>query len=278
MFKYHNERAMFVSQVQIVVSNLEKSLAFYTNILGLSIIKQEDNFAYLGVDGTNVLLVLREIKGAKPAQDNVGLYHFAFLLENKSSFAQLLNHLIEVQYPLTGLSDHGISEAIYLQDPDNNGIEVAVDRYDENGNVYKLNYFGPQRIDLDELSKHLPEEKFTKLPPSTILGHLHLHVSDMNEARKFFVEGLGFEVQFDYHGAAVFVSSQGYHHHLGLNTWNGKEAKRRVEAQAGLVSYVVNLPKEKIDGIMARLSNLGYQVNNMEVNDVNGDKIIFDVK
>lgn len=94
-------------------------------MLGLSVIKKEGNEAYLGVDGKNVLLVLKEVKNAKPAKNNIGLYHFAFLLDSRSALAQILNHLIEKEYSLTGLSDHGISEAIYLQDPDNNGIEIA---------------------------------------------------------------------------------------------------------------------------------------------------------
>ncbi len=280
MYKYHNENTMFVREVRIVVSNLDRSIDFYTNMLGLSVIKKEGNEAYLGVDGKNVLLVLKEVKNAKPAKNNIGLYHFAFLLDSRSALAQILNHLIEKEYSLTGLSDHGISEAIYLQDPDNNGIEIAVDKYDEEGNVYKLNHFGPKRIDLHDLFKHLPKEKFNKLPKNTIIGHLHLHVNNIEEAKRFFVEGLGFEIQFDYRGLAVFVSTRGYHHHIGFNIWNGKDAKRRDDLQAGLESYVISVPKEELAKIKLRLNNLGYEVNEvdnkLELFDVNQDKLILE--
>ncbi|NLD26617.1 MAG: glyoxalase [Acholeplasmataceae bacterium] len=282
MNKYHNEKTMFVKEVTIVVSNLNKSIDFYTNILGLSIIRKEEDKAYLGVDGKNVLLVLKEVKDAKPADNNIGLYHFALLLENRSDFAQLLKHLADVEYPLTGLSDHGISEAIYLQDPDNNGIEVAVDRYDEEQNVFKLDSFGPNRVDIYDLQKHLPTEKFTKLPKTTIMGHLHLHVNDIAAAKELFVEGLGFDIQFEYRGGAVFVSSGGYHHHLGFNIWNGRGATRRSPLQAGLESYVISVPNEYLPNIKLRLINLGYKVHErddyLELFDVNHDKIILEVK
>ena len=282
MHKYHNGNAMFVKEVRIVVSDLDKSIDFYTNIIGLSVIRKEGREAHLGVDSKNVLLVLKEVKYAKKAQHNIGLYHFALLLEKRSSFAHILKHLADKQYPLTGLSDHGISEAIYLQDPDNNGIEIAVDRYDKNGNVYKLNALGPKRVDIDDLMDQLPKEEFEKLPESTIMGHLHLHVNNIDEAKKFFVDGLGFEIQFDYFGRALFVSSKGYHHHIAFNIWNGEGAKRRDDNQAGLESYVISVPREELKKIKDRLSELGYDTtkdgDNLIVFDVNQDKVILEAK
>ena len=277
MQKYHEGKAMFVRKVKIVVSDLERSIDFYTNIIGLSVIKQEKNIVHLGVDGVNTLLILDEVKGAVPSEGNIGLYHFALLLEKRSEFAQILKHLVDSRYLLTGLSDHEISEAIYLQDPDNNGIEIAVDRHDENGDVLKLNSFGPKMVDYYGLMEELPNEKFTTLPVSTIMGHIHLHVNNMEKAKEFFVDGLGFEIQFDYHHRAMFVSSVGYHHHIGINVWNGYNAKRRTDNQAGLESYIISLPKEDITGIKERLKKLQISFfeigNNIELFDVNFDKV-----
>lgn len=282
MYKYHNEKAMFVSEVSIVVADLNKSITFYTNVIGLSVIKKNDSTASLGADNNNVLLVLEEVKGAIKSNNNNGLYHFALLLENRSDFAQILKHLIDINYPLTGLSDHEISEAIYLQDPDNNGIEIAVDRYDDEGNVYKLQSFGPKRVDYESLMKELPNEKFMKLPKSTIIGHLHLHVNNIDEAKRLFVDGLGFEIQFDYYGRAVFVSSLGYHHHIAFNVWNGKDARHRDYLQAGLESYVISVPKDNLERIKSRLISLGYEVNeidnHLELFDMNKDKIILEAR
>lgn len=278
MNKYHNERSMYVSQVQIIVNDLARSIAFYTNVIGLSVIKEEQSKVYLGVDENKPFLVLEESKGAKKAGNNLGLYHFAILVEKRSTFAQILKHLVDLEYPLTGLSDHEISEAIYLQDPDNNGIEIAVDRYDEEGNVYKLEAFGPKHVDYEDLLKELPNEPFTKLPKTTILGHLHLHVNNICEAKRLFVEGMGFAVQFDYYDRAVFVSSQGYHHHLAFNIWNGIDARRKDTHQAGLVSYVINVPHDNIKAMVNQLKNMGYLVkevnNHWELSDTNQDKII----
>lgn len=281
MKKYHNkEQAIFVKRVNLIVSDLERSVEFYTKEIGLTLIGKEGNRAFLGVDKENVILSLKEIKGAEKARNNIGLYHFALLLENRQVFAHFLKHLADLDYPITGLSDHGISEAIYLQDPDNNGVEIAVDRFDSKGNVLRLDGFGPKEIDFFDLKKYLPKEPFTKLPETTLLGHLHLHVADKTEAKRFFVEGLGFEVQFDYRGVAVFTSSQGYHHHLAFNTWNGPGARRREANQAGLESYVLNVPKELFVTMKQRLNEMGYPTKELdgalEVVDVNGDKVLLE--
>ena len=129
MHKYHNKNTIFVKKAKIIVSNLKRTLAFYTNILGLTLVKEEAGAAQLGTNGKDVLLVLEEIKSAKPAVNILGLYHFALLLKERSSFAQFLKHLADAGYPITGLSDHGSSEAVYLEDPVGNGIEVSVDRH-----------------------------------------------------------------------------------------------------------------------------------------------------
>ena len=128
MKNYHNKDVMYVSHVEILVSDIQKSLKLYKDIIGFSILKEEDNKVYLTANDKDVLVTLVELKGAVPAQYNVGLYHFALLLPKRSALAKVFQSLIEHQYPITGLSDHEISETIYLEDPDNNGIEIAVDR------------------------------------------------------------------------------------------------------------------------------------------------------
>lgn len=251
MKNYHNKDVMYVSQVEILVSDIQKSLKLYKDILGFSVLKEEDNKVYLTANHEDVLVTLVELKGAMPAQYNVGLYHFALLLPKRSALAKVFQSLIEHQYPVTGLSDHEISEAVYLEDPDNNGIEIASDRDLKNKTMDQVG-FVTKMLDYKDVLKQLDPLSSNKLPIDTVMGHVHFHVNDLSKAKEFFVNSLGYQVQMDYRNQASFVSDGGYHHHVAFNLWNGLDAKKRAPNQAGLLKYTIKVPKKDYLNVLNR--------------------------
>lgn len=273
MKNFHNKDTMYISHLELLVSNIDNSLKLYRDILGFSVLNKTEDKVYLTANGEDVLVTLVEQKGAIPAQYNIGLYHFAILLPERKHLAKVLESLIKHQYPVTGLSNHIISEAIYLEDPDNNGIEIAVDSdtggksLDEIGFVTTLLDYRSVLAELDKDATHL-------LPSNTLIGHIHLHVNDLDEAESFFVDTLGYEIQMKYRQQASFISSGGYHHHLAYNLWNGADAKRRLPNQAGLLSYTIKVPKHDYAEVLARFTDSGLlkenNLNSFLVVDVNG--------
>ncbi|MDD4824565.1 MAG: VOC family protein [Acholeplasmataceae bacterium] len=272
MKNYHNKNVMYVSHVELLVSDIKKSLKLYQDILGFSILKEEDNKVYLTANQKDVLVTLVEQKGAIPAQYNVGLYHFALLLPKRSDLAKVIQSLIEHQYPVTGLSDHEISEAIYLEDPDNNGIEIAVDR-DLNGKTMGQVGFVTKMLDYKDVLKQLDPLAPNKLSFDTVMGHVHFHVNDLTNAKEFFVNTLGYEVQMDFRDQASFISDQGYHHHIAYNLWNGPDAKKRAPNQAGLLNYTIKVPNRDYSTILSRFKKRNLILNEAQdyfmVKDVN---------
>ncbi|MCT2538234.1 VOC family protein [Aquibacillus koreensis] len=211
-----------INHIDLVISNLEKSIAFYTDILGFSLLKKSDKEADLGIKDGHVLVHLIENSNAlPPSKQYTGLYHYAILLPSRGHLASFLKHMIETGYPLVGASDHLVSEAIYLQDPDDIGIEVYVDRPKES-----WRYQGDQiematiPLNVDDLMKHY-QEKWTSFPSGTMIGHLHFYVNSVKKANAFYIDKLGLSSMLSFGEQVSFVSAEGYHHHLGLNTWRG---------------------------------------------------------
>ena len=246
--------------VHLTVADLNRSLNFYTEVLGLQVHQREGNRARLGV-GDEDLLVLTGSPGAKPRPRNTtGLYHFAILLPDRASLARSLRQLVKKDYPLWGASDHLVSEALYLDDPDGNGIEIYRDRPRSEwrwreGQVE----MDTRRLDLRELLGEPGAERlWAGLPAGTSLGHVHLHVRDLAEAERFYHETLGFDVMTRYGGQALFVSAGGYHHHIGLNTWAGVGAPPPPSGSAGLRWFTVRLPEElELERVVRRLREAG---------------------
>lgn len=218
------------------VKNLETQLSFYRDLLGLEIIGSSDNQTDLSPAGRRFTLTLKHDPSAplRP-QPTLGLYHFALLLPNRKALAAVFRRLVEAQYPhFQGASDHAVSEALYLSDPEGNGIELYRDRpraewpY-RNGKLA----MGSERMDLNAL---LNESQAGSLDPQTTFGHLHLHVGDLESAQAFF-ESLGMQLtQGDYPGAR-FLSQGGYHHHIGINLWaKGRTAPLE---STGLIGYSI---------------------------------------
>ncbi len=242
------------------VPDLERSLHFYSQVLGLSISQRQDNTAWLTTDGTTPLLVLVEQPGARPKPPRTtGLYHFAILVPSRVALAHALQHLLEVRYPLQGAADHLVSEALYLADPDGNGIEIYADRpRDAWPQRHGQLQMATDPLDVSGLLAELDggDHAWSGLLPQTCVGHIHLHVADLRQAEAFYCDVLGFDRVTYYpleKGAsrapsALFVSAGGYHHHLGLNVWAGVGAPPPPPDSAGLRFYTICLPHEEALG------------------------------
>ena len=215
--------------VHLAVTDLERSMDFYQRSIGL----REQGPGTLGAGGED-LLVLVEEPDAKPAGRHAGLYHFALLHPSRLELSRAARRLLETSTPISGASDHGISEAIYLPDPDGNGIELAADRGRERwGDLTDPKTIGPEPLDMAGLLALTEgEELHPQADPGLVVGHLHLHVGDIDRALGFYRDLVGFEVMTEFPSAA-FIAAGGYHHHLGLNTWRGRGRARRATRCGG---------------------------------------------
>jgi catechol 2,3-dioxygenase len=246
--------------VHLTVSDLERSLAFYQDMLGFRLHQREGDKACLGA-GRDDLLALTERPGAIRVPRQSGLYHFAILVPSRLALAQSLRRLIETETNLAGGADHLVSEALYLSDPDGNGIEIYRDlprsawEY-ENGMLR----MGTEALDYQGILAELENDAspWTGLRPDTTLGHLHLHVAHLSEAQAFYEKVLGLDTMVVIPGSAAFLSAGGYHHHVGINTWNGVGAPSPPPDAVGLRYFTVQLPNEEEQArLIARLEKAG---------------------
>lgn len=246
-----------LDSVHLTVTSLDRSIAFYERSLGFQLHRREAGVAGLGA-GQSDLLSLAEKPAARRPARTTGLYHFAIVVPSRLELAQVLKRMAETQTQADGFSDHYVSEAIYLSDPDGNGIEMYRDRprsqwYDTRG---KFN-MGTDPLDLDGLLSELPGggEPWSGLHPDTVLGHVHLHVRDIPEAQTFYCSVIGFDLMASL-GSALFVSAGGYHHHVGLNVWNGVGAPPPPPESVGLRHFVIRVPgADEVDRLLDRLSH-----------------------
>lgn len=276
MINYHRKNNMFIQDVSLVVKDIDKMLDFYLNTLGFRLLKQEDDVYYLGTS-KQVLIKLISNPNASLRKRTTGLYHFAILLPNRASLGQILYHFLTNSIQITGASDHGVSEALYLDDPEGNGIEIYRDlpREDWPSLDGGISMYTEMMDASSVLDSRLLEE-FTELPEDTIMGHIHLHVSDLDKARSFFIEKLSFQKILDYGGAALFISDAGYHHHIGLNVWRGQNIANKASDAIGLAGYSINLPKDKLE-ILENVDHTKIDENTYQVIDINDSVITFTV-
>jgi catechol 2,3-dioxygenase len=231
--------ATSVGTVGLTVSDLSRSRSFYESALGL----EEKEPGSFGAPGRDTLLELHEDPSA-PRLDGgaTGLFHFALLLPSRADLARSLRRLSEAGWRLTGASDHLVSEALYLSDPDGNGIELYRDRPREewprqDGSIQMATI----PLDLHSLSREASDAHGT-LPAGTLMGHVHLKVSDLDDAERFYNRVLGFDVTVRGYPGALFFSAGGYHHHVGVNTWQSAGASPPPSGSVGLRSFQVLLP------------------------------------
>lgn len=255
---YHRDKAIYINQVAIRVTNIEKSINFYNNVLGFSVIEEGDGVG-LGIDG-RVMLRLKQAETPKQYRA-AGLYHIAYLVPKRSDLANWLYFHLHNNTNIDGASNHDVSEAIYLRDPDGNGIEVYTDTPDETWewNSQAVNMV-TEALDIDDLFT-LVTTPTNKLPNDTIIGHIHLSVLDLKKSQAFY-HLLGFNTVLEM-GSAAFLSSQNYHHHLGMNIWGMRDAQPHLKTQADIDYVVIHYPNENVvNSVIKNLETNGYKYTN----------------
>ena len=248
--------------MHLTVTDLDRSLEFYQQIIGLKLHQREGDTAYLGA-GQAHLLGLTGRPDARSVTGTTGLYHLAILVPSRPALAQSLRRITETRTPVQGFADHGVSEAIYLPDPDGNGLEIYRDRPRAqwpfaNGQLQMVT----DPLDVAGILAELAgqDEPWSGLPPETILGHIHLHVADIVQAETFYREVIGFELMQRFGASASFLSAGGYHHHLGINTWAGVGASPPPSDAVGLRWYVIGLPDQaELNRVVDRVKQAGVE-------------------
>ena len=234
-----------LGRVRLQVADLARSLEYYETVLGLRTLSSGPATASLGAhDDSRVLVELHERRDARPAGHpaRLGLYHFAILLPDRPSLGRFVRHLADRSIR-AGASDHLVSEALYLTDPDGLGIEVYADRPRETWRrVGRELMMATDPIDMIGLTKAAGSEQWVGMPAGTVMGHVHLHVGDIATSAAYFSESLGFDRMVWHYPGALFLGAGGYHHHLGTNTWAGAGARRPSEDDAQLLEWTIELP------------------------------------
>ncbi|GGB11090.1 VOC family protein [Macrococcus hajekii] len=233
-----------IGAVHLNVNFLENSIRFYNEILGMDVLEQNETYTSLGV-ANRPLIYLYETQ-IRRESGQAGLYHLAILVPSRTELGNIFNHLIQIQYPLAGASDHDVSEAIYLQDPEGNGIEIYRDlptaewTYADNGFIT----MGTVEMDYQGVLDAKDGKPFTTLHPDTVMGHIHLSVQDIPSSIEFYKDIFGMDLMLLYGPQAAFMSAAGYHHHLGMNVWQHAHSKPSLDAP-GLRKFEINIPNQE---------------------------------
>jgi catechol 2,3-dioxygenase len=251
-----------VGAVHLTVSDLDRSLAYYREAIGLAVLGRENGRASVGA-GDRELLVLVEEPGARPSRGHTGLFHFALLLPERADLARWLAHAARDGVELTGLSDHYVSEALYLSDPDGHGIEIYADRPREIWEGDVAARMTSVLLDVPSLLSELDDPEaaeFDGLPAGTRMGHVHLKVASIPEVVAFYRDVLGFALTAQLGAHAAFLAAGGYHHHLGANTWESAGAIPAPPGSAALRHATIVLPDEaERDRVVERLVERGHR-------------------
>lgn len=247
--------------VSLFVPDLDRSSRFYTEVLGFKqLASGVDSRRFGAEDGTEILELVERPTWIRPGRRSPGLFHFAVLFPSRASLGKALTRLLESGGRLSGAGDHLVSEALYLEDPDGNGIELYVDRPRStwefhNGQVH----MDTLSVDIESLIAEAAADPapWTGLPAGTRMGHVHLKVGDLTAAGKFYTDVIGFDVMATM-PQALFVAAGGYHHHLGLNTWMSNGSPPPAPESLGLNSFIVNMTDpQSLHDLESRLSTAG---------------------
>ena len=257
---YRLPDATRLGQVRVQVSDLERSLRFYEQTLGLPILERAQTRASLGPADGRVLVELVERKGARPAgRGLLGLYHFAILLPDRASLGRFVRHLGDMKTRV-GSADHLVSEALYLTHPDGLGIEAYADRPRSTWQrIGRELMIATDPADIEGLLQATGDERWRRMPEGTVIGHVHLHVGDLAEDGDFFSEAIGFDRMTWRYPGALFMGAGGYHHHLGTNTWAGPSARAPREDDARLLEWSIELPSADVAAMTESLARAGYR-------------------
>lgn len=236
-----------VTQVRLVVSDLDLMSRYYQSVIGLNVLEKSSQGEVLGVGERPLLTLLHQPSAVRAPQNAAGLFHTAFLVPNRAELAHWLSHATALDVGLEGASDHLVSEALYLTDPEGNGIEIYRDRQPEewrfgaDGTVE----MATRRLDLRALLAEAPTNPWGGMADGTAIGHIHLQVGNLSQAEGFYRDVMGLKVMAHYPGASFFASG-GYHHHVAANIWNSRDAGRRAEGTTGLAGYGLHFNDEAL--------------------------------
>ncbi len=261
---YRLPAATRLGGIRLQVADLSRSLAYYVEVLGLRALSRTETVATLGTTGDDAVLVtLQQRAGAVPVPHHgrLGLYHYAILLPDRAALGRFVAHLAEIGVR-AGASDHAVSEALYLRDPDGLGIEVYADRPRSAWSVtdHQID-METAPLDLASVIAAANGERWTGMPRGAVIGHVHLHVADIETASAFFHERLGLDKMVWSYPGALFLGAGGYHHHLGVNSW-ATNAPRPTDGDARLLEWEVLVPAASggAAGAAASLRHGGYRV------------------
>lgn len=250
-----------LGRVRLQVADITRSIAYYETTLGIRVLQRERSRAELGAYGDDApLLELHERAGARPVPrgGRLGLYHFAILLPDRASLGRLVRHLDDIG-ARAGAADHLVSESLYLQDPDNLGIEVYADRPRNTWRrIGRELMMATDPLDVVGLVREASAVPWTGMPRGTVMGHVHLHVGTLAAASAFFSDALGFDRTVWEYPGALFLAADGYHHHLGTNTWAGSGATPPAADEAQLLEWTIELPgSASLDAAAQSLARAG---------------------
>lgn len=251
-FQLHEQTQ--IGKVVLKVANLEKMIAFYTQVIGLSLIEKNQQTARLGTT-EKILLELIKVENPLPLTRKTGLFHVAFLLPTRKDLGNTLIHYLQSNAPIDGASDHGYSEALYLTDPEGNGIEVYRDKpkseWDirEDGEIVGIT----KEMDAEGVVAAADSQQ-SSFPTGTIVGHVHLKVADLAQTETFYTQVVGLSLKNNFGNQAKFFAAGDYHHHIGSNTWMGKGVPPMADNDLGLAYYTFVLPdKEAFESLLTHL-------------------------
>ena len=250
--------------VRLAVRDLARMSRFYQEMIGLSVLDLGKNYVELGVDGMRLVGLVSKPEGVSSPY-STGLYHLAVLLPDRLELGRWLRYYLETGYRLDGAGDHLVSEALYLSDPEGNGIEMYRDRPREDWEIIDGRIkMDTLPVDIQSMIRETPREGFNGLPAGTKMGHVHLQVNNVSTVSAFYQQILGFDLVAQLPGAG-FLSAGGYHHHIGMNTWRSFRGDIAAPNALGLIDYEVLLPDQKaLDPILRQLSEqkVAYEQNN----------------
>ncbi len=260
------DKDLSLGPAELTVADIERELALYRDVLGLKVSEVGDGSRVVALSaGDEPLLLLHERPGAqrKPPR-TTGLYHIALLMPTRRDLARTLAVLAGARYPLSGASDHLVSEALYLDDPEGNGLEIYADRpraeWPRAGREVRM---AVDPLNIESLLAELDEAPWEGMAASTVVGHMHLHVANLAASEAFYGGVLGFELMQRYPGA-LFMAAGGYHHHLGLNTWAGVGAPPPPPDSTGLRRFTVRLSSaEALQAVASRVREANLPVEEL---------------
>ncbi|MDP2411074.1 MAG: VOC family protein [Pseudolabrys sp.] len=259
-----SDAPVHIGAVGLVVRDLERLTAYYRDVLGLTVLERTAQAAALGVDGITLLVLSHRPDALPDDPRDAGLYHTAFLMPTRADLARWIVHASRMRVPITGASDHDVSEAIYLDDPEGNGIEVYSDRprrmWRRDG---KTIFQKTDPLDIDAILGEIDPATATYpgAPAGLRIGHIHLRVGNIAAAEAFYCGVLGLDVTRRRTGA-TFISSGGYHHHVGVNVWHSEGAGVRTGTRAGLDWFALDvIDQPALDDLRMRLGAAGVKID-----------------